>query len=57
MAKGRVIQRTEGPEGEVVVTEDDRKRLPNGEVQVEGHWVVRSRSGRRSWRRTHLRRN
>ena len=40
---------------EVEVTEDSRRELPEGTVEVRGHWVARTRGGK-TYRRAHRRR-
>ena len=48
----RKAHRVSDGETEAVVTEDDRRRLPDGRVEVPGTWVVRGpAAGTR--RRTH----
>lgn len=40
---------------EIEVTEDCRRELPDGIVEMRGHWVARARGGK-TYRRAHRRR-
>jgi hypothetical protein len=40
---------------EIEITEDSRRELPDGTVEVRGHWVARARGGK-AYRRAHRRR-
>jgi hypothetical protein len=40
------------PDEEVEVTEDRRRGLPDGTVEVREHWVARARRGK-AYRRAH----
>ena len=55
MKQSRVVVRESDANGEVVVVEDDKKRLKNGDVEVRGHWMARQRGGG-TWRKEHKRR-
>ena len=49
IASGRTSRGIPGgvmPDEEVEVTEDNRRVLPDGTVEVRGHWVARARAGR-----------
>ena len=50
---GRPMRRRDG-DTEVEIVEDDRRRLPDGRVEVRGTWVARG-PGRAGRRRAHTR--